>query len=385
MRSLPLLVTLGTFGLTTAKQLLVASYGNGTSAGAIQTLELLSGSDEGSNPKLKVVHENHDCRLSPTWLDVSLDGDSVTCLDESAPIANITTLSIEPNGSLKKISAISVLGGPVSMTTYNNRSAMALAHYGPLPAISLFTIKADNSFGSLPNLTFQAPEQIHQAVTDPTGQYMVFPSLGADLVHVFCIDPASGLLAKHVPLQCKKGYGPRHAVFWSSGELQKIYLFVVHENSNKIVGYEVGYLEHGGLTFSEVVEVSTYGDHPAPPMTFASELAISPDGKFLIAANRNGSVFEIDHPDPRNSTNLSSDSLVTFRLLPNGNLLFVQLAKSGGIYPRHFSMNKDGSLIAVANQKTKNVNVYSRNLETGAITDDKAIASAEKLGPGDLM
>jgi 6-phosphogluconolactonase (cycloisomerase 2 family) len=104
----------------------------------------------------------------------------------------------------------------------------------------------------------------------------------------------------------------------------------------------------------------------------------------LIAANRNSTVFEIDNPDSSESTKVPSDSLVTFKLSANG-IFPVQLAKSGGVYPRHFSMNKDGSLIAVANQQTKNVNIYSRNLETGLINDEKAIASAQNLGPGELM
>jgi 6-phosphogluconolactonase (cycloisomerase 2 family) len=215
---------------------------------------------------------------------------------------------------------------------------------------------------------------------------MVFPSLGADLVHVFCIDPATGMLTEHTPLQAKTGYGPRHAVFWSSSDATTIYLYVIHEKSSKIVGYEVGYLEHGGLTFSEIVDVSTYGDHPIPSgPTYASEIAISPDNNFLIAANRNGTIFEIDNPDSGNSTKVPSDSLVTFKLLSDGRLSLIQLARSGGVYPRHFSMNKDGSLIAVANQQTKNVNIYSRNLETGSINDEKAIASAQNLGPGELM
>ena len=66
---------------------------------------------------------------------------------------------------------------------------------------------------------------------------------------------------------------------------------------------------------------------------------------------------------------------MTFKLSPDGKLLFVQLARFGGVYPRHFSMNKNGSLVAVANQQTRNVNIYSRNLETGLINDEKAIAS----------
>jgi 6-phosphogluconolactonase (cycloisomerase 2 family) len=89
-------------------------------------------------------------------------------------------------------------------------------------------------------------------------------SLGADLVHIFCIDLTTGMLTEHTPLQAKKGYGPRHAVFWSSKDATTIYLYVIHEKSSKIVGYEVGYLEHGGLTLPEIVDISTYGDHPIP-------------------------------------------------------------------------------------------------------------------------
>jgi 6-phosphogluconolactonase (cycloisomerase 2 family) len=48
-------------------------------------------------------------------------------------------------------------------------------------------------------------------------------------------------------------------------------------------------------------------------------------------------------------------------------------------------MNQNGSLIAVANQLSKNVDIYARNLETGIIEDSKAVARANNLGPGDLM
>ena len=80
---------------------------------------------------------------------------------------------------------------------------------------------------------------------------MIFPGLGADLVHVHCIDPATGMLTAHTPLPSKKGYGPRHAVFWSSGDATVTYLYVVNEKSNKIVGYEVGYLKSGALLSSK--------------------------------------------------------------------------------------------------------------------------------------
>ncbi|RYN62523.1 hypothetical protein AA0118_g5428 [Alternaria tenuissima] len=380
-----LLIALSVIGQAAADRLLVASYGNETHAGAIQTLEVLPSTSANSSHAMKVTQENHECGTLPTWLDASLGLDRIVCLDESAANASLTMLSLGDDGSLQKVSNTSVLGGAVSSASYNNKSALALAHYGPEPAISLFTIDGENKFSSLQNITFQAPEQIHQAVVDPTGQYMIFPSLGADTVHVYCIDPVSHLLTEHAPLKSKQGYGPRHAVFWTGSNSTKTYLFVVHEKSNKITSYEVCYLEQGGLAFTEVDEVSTYGNQTVPPATFASEMTLSPDNKFLIAANRNGTVFKVENSDPTNSTQVSSDSLVTFKPSADGKLSFVQLAKSGGWYPRHFSMNQNGSLIAVANQLSKNVDIYARNLETGIIEDSKAVARANNLGPGDLM
>ena len=233
-----------------------------------------------------------------------------------------------------------------------------------------------------PNTSGSTTSLIHQAVLDPTGQYIVFPDLGADLVRVYCIDPGTGLLAEHTPLRSKRGYGPRHATFWSAGDGSSIYMFVIHELCNKIVSYEVGYLESGGLMFLAIDEVSTYGNHKIPVGAKAAEILVSPDKNYLVVSNRNASMFDSPNPDPNNITTLPSDSLATFKLSLTGKLKFVQLAPSGGRFPRHFSMNNNGSLIAVANQNTQNVNVYSRNVETGTIDD--LVASSFNLGPGGL-
>ncbi|KAJ4374246.1 hypothetical protein N0V83_002987 [Neocucurbitaria cava] len=232
------------------------------------------------------------------------------------------------------------------------------------------------------NFTFNTTSHIHQAVLDPTGHYIVFPDLGADLVHVYSIDPATGLLTEHTPLKSESGYGPRHAAFWSSGDANSIYMSVIHELSNKIVSFKVDYLESGGLAFCKIDEVSTYGDHETPVGAKAAEILVSPDKNYLVVSNRNASIFEAPNPEPNNCTALPSDSLATFKLSPTGKLSFVQLAPSGGTFPRHFSMNHNGSLIAVANQNSLNVNIYSRDVETGKIGD--LVASASNLGPGGL-
>lgn len=110
---------------------------------------------------------------------------------------------------------------------------------------------------------------------------MLFPDLGGDRVHVYCIDSTTGELEAKKPLLSKQGYGPRHGVFWTVGGEgygdgegeEKVYLFVVHELSNKIVSYEVNYAETG-LEFEEVDEVSTFGNRTTPTGAAAAEIVI---------------------------------------------------------------------------------------------------------------
>lgn len=42
-------------------------------------------------------------------------------------------------------------------------------------------------------------------------------------------------------------------------------------------------------------------------------------------------------------------------------------------------------MIAVANQKSQNVAIYARNVQTGWIEDEAPVAGIAGLGPGDLM
>jgi 6-phosphogluconolactonase (cycloisomerase 2 family) len=60
----------------------------------------------------------------------------------------------------------------------------------------------------------------------------------------------------------------------------------------------------------------------------------------------------------------------------------VQLWSSYGLYPRHFSLNKVGSLVAVANQHSRSVSILYRDIVTGYI--DGLAQSITELG-GEAM
>jgi hypothetical protein len=177
---------------------------------------------------------------------------------------------------------------------------------------------------------------------------------------------------------------------------------VIHELKNRIVSYSVTYLDDGELSFVEVDDVSTYGNRDTPEGAAAAEIMVvgwniqrdyslwsctfnieqTPDHKFVLASNRLGPIFNITNPNHQNKTEIKSDSFATFKPTKSGKLEFVELAPSGGLHPRHFSLNKNGSMIAVANQVSGTVLVYARDVATGKIAEQ--IAATYGLGLGEL-
>ena len=55
--------------------------------------------------------------------------------------------------------------------------------------------------------------------------------------------------------------------------------------------------------------------------------------------------------------------------------MFVQLWPSGGSYPRQYSFDSTGSLLAVGNQYSQNVVVLQRDVATGLIGEPVARAT----------
>jgi hypothetical protein len=106
---------------THALKLLVSSYG--PAAGKSGSLQTLS---SGTDNALKVTSTNQDCGTLASWLELSSDKKTVTCVNENDP-GSLTMLSVNGDGSLKKVAGSSALGGPVSSAFYGS-GKIALAH-----------------------------------------------------------------------------------------------------------------------------------------------------------------------------------------------------------------------------------------------------------------
>ncbi|KAF2433052.1 extracellular aldonolactonase [Tothia fuscella] len=362
-----------------ATNLYVSSYdGNVTS---------LSLNIAGSDYNLSLISRYQQCGPSPSWLTWDRENRSLYCLDEgfTTPNGSITSYRADKSGKLTMIEHLNLTApAAVAGVIFGNQSfrGYAIAHYtgqlsvmllgnepfsGPVQTIN-FTV--DSAPG--PNAARQATPHPHQAILDPTAEYILVPDLGQDIVRVFCWGPDvnNNTLIEHPPLEVQKGSGPRHAAFWSSGKNSTnstgIYLLVVTELANTITSYEVNYPLNGGLGFSEVYSTNTFGSATIPNNTFAGEIAVSPDKRYVVVSNRGDQSFQI--PAYRNATGREySDSLATYAINDNGTLSFKQIWPAGGLFPRHFSFNKVGDLVAVALQHSERVVILERDVKSGLI------------------
>lgn len=92
---------------------------------------------------------------------------------------------------------------------------------------------------------------------------------------------------------------------------------------------------------------------------------LKPDGSMLIVSNRNDTTFGVSPP---------IDSLATFSISPkDGTLTKLPLVSAYGSFPRGFSMNKAGNLIAVGLQLSGTLVILEKNTSSGLF--DKKVAS----------
>lgn len=112
---------------THAFTLLVSSYkAPNVTLGTLQTLTY-----DYCTASLDVTSSSRECGALPSWLELSSDRSSVTCVNENDP-GSLTLFNINDRGGLQKVSNTSTLGGPVSATYYGNGTGLAVAHVRPL-------------------------------------------------------------------------------------------------------------------------------------------------------------------------------------------------------------------------------------------------------------
>ncbi|KAI8936910.1 hypothetical protein NX059_006142 [Plenodomus lindquistii] len=352
------------------------------SDGNVSTLALTS---EG----LSVTSVTSDCESNSASLNLDFSQRILYCLDRgrgSATAGSLNSFSIDDAGKLTRIARVSAPLSGVAAEIFDagdgvrayvsasyNRSAVGVFPLGAAGALeeSVQTI--------FPNLTRPGPvplrqdrSYLHHVILDPSGKFILIPDLGGDMIRVFRYDSKSvAPLRELAPLVTPPGAGPRHAAFWRSWGTDDLYLFFNGELDQKIYSYKVETSENG-LTWTQVGALASISDDLPATQAPTSEIAVTPDYRFVIVSNRDVSFAA----SPKNRSG-PTDTLSVFSINANGTLTPFQQAPSGGYSPRQFMINKAGDMIAVGHQNNNTVVVWKRDVDSGRIVDE---ANGGKLG-----
>lgn len=185
------------------------------------------------------------------------------------------------------------------------------------------------------------PHMIH---ADPSGRFVISTDLALDRILVWSFDAAAGKLAASDPpfVSVPPGDGPRHFVFHPGGR----WMYSLQEEGSTIITFD--YDAAGGrLTAKQTVASVPKG---FAGTNFPSEIAISPDARFIYAANR------------------LHDSIAWFAIGASGTLTWAGEAATRGDYPRSFTIDPGGRFLYSCNQRSDAIASFRIDKQTGALT-----------------
>ena len=243
---------------------------------------------------------------------------------------------------------------PCHLAVSPNGHHLACANYGS-GNVAVFSVEPDGALGrrtdlvqhsgSGPRADRQEGPHAHQVTVRDDSVSAV--DLGCDAIFHYGLS-ADGRLTQRDITHAEPGSGPRHLVTHPSG-----LHFVANELASTVSTYDASFqpLESRPATLVSA-EVDNY----------PSELALSPDGRFLYVANR------------------GNDSVTTFAVGAAG-LTPVDEIATGGAWPRHLAVVDDTLL--VANQHSGTITTLQLDRESGVPRNAKAVVELE--GPACIL
>ncbi|HXK01104.1 MAG TPA: lactonase family protein [Verrucomicrobiae bacterium] len=184
----------------------------------------------------------------------------------------------------------------------------------------------------------------HMIQADPSGRFVLSTDLGLDQILIWEFDSEHGVLRPNQTPAVKlpSGDGPRHFTFHPNGR----WLYCLQEEASTIAVFDYDG-RTGTLTAKQ--KLSTLPKEFAGT-NFTSEIAISPDARFVYAANR------------------LHDSIAWFSVAPAGTLTLAGEEWTRGDYPRSFTIDPSGRYLYSCNQRGDAVVCFRVNRQTGALT-----------------
>ncbi len=310
---------------------------------------------------------------SPSWIVKSKDGRFAYTTNEENS-GEVTALSVQ-NGKVEVLNTVDSHGGhPTHASISLDGKFLFVSNYSAFDkgrgGVAVLPILPNGHLGEMvQNIVFaegsghvkgrQDSGHAHSTTFSPDGKYLYASDLGNDKIYTFRYNPS-----KTQPLEADSsrdvtfihGSGPRHMVFSPNGK----HAYITAEMRSEIVAFNV---QDGHL--KKIAELKLVHEDKTPEFKSASGIILSPDGKYVIAANRG-----------------ADNKLLVFKIQQNGLLGQPVVYKANGIEPRAFSFDATGKYLYVTNVYSNNISLFRFDAKSGSL---KLAGDAAKIStPTDI-
>jgi 6-phosphogluconolactonase len=206
--------------------------------------------------------------------------------------------------------------------------------------VSVNPVGGDGKVGE-PQQVIPTARNAHAIITDRSNRFAFVPHLGTDQVFQFVFDEKTGRLSANTPpvLQLKAGTGPRHLI--TSPDNKFVYLLNELTATVSTLALQNGILREIDSSAALPKESRLQPGMPRPQQgrdvsndIWASDIHITPNGRFLYAAERTSSTINAFAVNAANGTVSYTGSTPTerqprgFRIDPTGRFMVVSGERS---------------------------------------------------------
>jgi 6-phosphogluconolactonase len=280
----------------------------------------------------------------------------------SKPFTVVTYAIDSKTGALKQLSTAPLAESlPYIHIDKTGRHLLGASYGGHL--VSVNAVDKDGKV-SEPIQVIPTARNAHAIITDKTNRYVFVPHLGTDQIFQFRLDPQTGRLTANTPptVQMKAMTGPRHIVMSPDNRFAYLLNELVATVTTLSLDEKTGLLTEVSSASALPADTKLVPGAPRgavgvpgqPPRDtsndiWASDLHVTPDGKFLYAAERT-------------SSSIGAFSVDT----TTGKLTFLASTPTEK-QPRGFRIDPTGRYMVVSGEKSETISVYAIDGASGAL------------------
>ncbi|MES5817578.1 lactonase family protein [Streptomyces sp. RG80] len=281
----------------------------------------------------------------PSYLALHPNGDTLYAVNEREKGA-VTAVRLADREVLG--SRATGGGAPCHLSVHPGGRWLLSANYGS-GSVAVHPIEASGAIGERADLvTHSAPPpgpgqegpHAHQVVTSPDGGHVLAVDLGTDTVYTYRLDERTGKLTEVARARTRPGAGPRHLTFHPGGRFA--YLANEVDNTVAVCAYDV---ETGRLTVGEAQSTGT-----GSGTSYPAQLLVTSNGSYAYLANRGHNSL----------TRYAIEA-------DGARLRLLDTVPVGGDFPRQIAFSPDGTLLFAANQRSSTVSVFRVNSASGEL------------------